>query len=130
MNDNFCLAPLSCCDVEKLLYRCVERVQRLPGNAKNKKTITFYTVKDTLQTLNHITRHFKQELPVYERVIKDPRTPKSARAMLRLAVGYTRDPFARVPIVGYLHRILIVPLLVLTALKRIPPAVLKNAQKF
>lgn len=90
-------------------------------------------MKEKIKTFKEITRRFKQELQVYRLVMKDPRTPKSARVMLWLAVGYALMPFDLIPdwipVIGYLDDALIVPLLILTALKRVPRPVLDDARK-
>ena len=41
-----------------------------------------------LQKLKTIGRAFKHELRIYQLVLKDPRTPKLAKVLLGLAVGY------------------------------------------
>jgi uncharacterized membrane protein YkvA (DUF1232 family) len=90
-------------------------------------------MREKIKTLKEITRRFKRELRVYQLVMKDPRTPRSARVMLWLAVGYLLMPFDVIPdwipVIGYLDDALIVSLLVLAALKRVPPAVLDDARK-
>ncbi|MEI8217523.1 MAG: YkvA family protein [Elusimicrobiota bacterium] len=90
-------------------------------------------LKDKIKTLKDITRWFKQELKVYQRVMKDTRTPKSARVLLWIAVGYALMPFDLIPdwipVLGHLDDAIIVPVLVLIAVKRIPRAVIDDARK-
>ncbi|MCX5777719.1 MAG: YkvA family protein [Elusimicrobia bacterium] len=90
-------------------------------------------LKDKIKTLQDITRWFKQELKVYQRVMKDTRTPKSARVLLWIAVGYALMPFDLIPdwipVLGHLDDAIIVPVLVLIAVKRIPRAVIDDARK-
>ena len=77
--------------------------------------------------LREITRRFKQELAVYRRVLRDSRTPKSARWLLGCAVGYLAMPFDLIPdfipVLGQVDDLVIIPLLVYLAVRRIPPDV-------
>jgi len=74
--------------------------------------------------LRTIGTTFKRELRVYRLVLKDPRTPKSAKFFLGLAVGYALLPFDLIPdfipVIGHLDDLIIVPGLVFLALKLIP----------
>ena len=44
-----------------------------------------------------IARSFKRELIVYQRVLRDERTPLPAKLFLALAVGYLCMPFDLIP---------------------------------
>ncbi len=85
---------------------------------------------DRLQT---ISKTLKRELRVYQLVCKDPRTPKPAKWLLGLAVGYTLLPFDLIPdfipVIGHLDDVIIVPLLVFIALRLIPAEVIKDCQR-
>jgi uncharacterized membrane protein YkvA (DUF1232 family) len=74
----------------------------------------------------------KRELKVYQLIGKDPRTPKPAKWLLGLAVGYTLLPFDLIPdfipLIGHLDDVLIVPLLVFVALKLVPAEVVTDCR--
>ncbi len=80
------------------------------------------------ERLRSIARTAKREIEVYQRVLRDPRTPFAARVCLGLAVGYLLMPFDLIPdfipILGQLDDLLIVPGLVLLALRLLPPELL------
>jgi uncharacterized membrane protein YkvA (DUF1232 family) len=71
-----------------------------------------------------ITRAFKRELIVYQRVLRDERTPLVAKLFLSLAIGYLLMPFdlipGFIPVIGHLDDVVIVPALVFGALQCIP----------
>lgn len=75
----------------------------------------------------------KREIAVYQEVLKDSRTPKMARVFLGLAVGYLLLPFDIIPdfipAIGHLDDMIIVPALVLIALKMIPKEVIEDCRK-
>lgn len=75
--------------------------------------------------LRETAARLKTELAVYRLVLKHPRTPWYAKAVLGLAVGYVLMPFDLIPdfipVLGHLDDLVIVPLLVILALKMIPP---------
>jgi uncharacterized membrane protein YkvA (DUF1232 family) len=74
--------------------------------------------------LKEVGRGLKQELKVYQLVLKDKRTPKLAKVLLGLVVGYTLMPFDIIPdfipVIGHLDDVIIVPGLMYIALKIIP----------
>src|SRR5437762_12771362 len=69
-----------------------------------------------------ITRSFKREVIVYQRVLRDERTPVVAKLFLAFAIGYLCMPFDLIPdfipIISHLDDVIIV------ALRFIPPEVL------
>lgn len=79
-------------------------------------------------TLRDIARRAKREVRVYQRVIADERTPRAAKLLLGAAVGYLLLPFDLIPdvipVLGQLDDVLIVPGLVVLALRLVPDAVL------
>ena len=74
--------------------------------------------------LKSTTRSIKRELFVYQEVLRDDRTPKTAKLFLGLAIGYLCLPFDLIPdfipILGHLDDVIIIPLLVYIALRFIP----------
>ena len=77
-----------------------------------------------------IVRSFKLELNVYQRILRDKRTPLAAKLLLALAVGYLCMPFDLipdfVPVIGHLDDAIIVPVLVFTAVRLVPPAIVSE----
>jgi uncharacterized membrane protein YkvA (DUF1232 family) len=76
------------------------------------------------QRLKQFGKMLKRELGLYQRILKDPRTPKLAKFFLGAAIGYVLLPFDLIPdfipVLGQLDDIVIVPLLLFLALKNIP----------
>jgi len=84
------------------------------------------------EKLKSLGRSLKREVTVYQLVIQDKRTPKLAKLLLMLAVGYVLFPFDIIPdfipVIGYVDDALIVPALVLLALRYVPQAVLDDCR--
>lgn len=76
------------------------------------------------KTLQEVAKLFKRELRVYRLALKDPRTPRLAKILLGLAIGYVLLPFDLIPdfipVLGHLDELVIVPGLIFLALKLIP----------
>jgi uncharacterized membrane protein YkvA (DUF1232 family) len=75
----------------------------------------------------------KGELDVYRRVLKDKRTPRIAKILLGLAIGYLLLPVDIIPdfipVIGHLDDLIIVSSLVIIALKMIPKEVIGDSRK-
>jgi uncharacterized membrane protein YkvA (DUF1232 family) len=71
-----------------------------------------------------ITRSLKREVIVYQRVLRDERTPVVAKLFLGLAIGYLLMPFDLIPdfipVIGHLDDAVVIPALVFVALRFIP----------
>jgi len=83
--------------------------------------------------LKTIGKTFKRELRVYQLVLTDPRTPKLAKFLLGLAVGYALLPFDLIPdflpVIGHLDDVIIVPGLVVLALRLIPAEIVAECRR-
>ncbi|MFH1368857.1 MAG: DUF1232 domain-containing protein [Elusimicrobiota bacterium] len=79
-----------------------------------------------------IIRDFKRELKVYRLVAKDQRTPLLSKVLLGVAVAYALSPIDIIPdfipIIGQLDDLIIVPLLVMIALKMVPKEVIEDCR--
>jgi uncharacterized membrane protein YkvA (DUF1232 family) len=75
---------------------------------------------------------FKRELKVYQLVLKDRRTPRLAKFLLGFAIGYTLTPFDLIPdfipIIGHLDDAIIVPTLIVLAMKLVPKEVVAECR--
>lgn len=75
----------------------------------------------------------KRELRVYGLLLHHRETPKLAKVLLGLAIGYALLPFDLipdfVPVVGQLDDLVIIPVLVLLAFKLIPVSVIEECRK-
>lgn len=82
--------------------------------------------------LKSVVRDFKRELAVYRLVLADARTPRLAKILLGAAVGYLLLPFDLIPdfipLIGQLDDLLIVPGLVILALRLIPAEIVEDCR--
>ena len=86
-----------------------------------------------IDRLKRLGRNFKKELKVYQLVLRDPQTPRAARILLGLAIGYVLMPFDLIPdfipVLGQLDDVIIVPGLIWLALKFVPADVLESCRR-
>jgi uncharacterized membrane protein YkvA (DUF1232 family) len=77
-----------------------------------------------LQRSRQILESFKREITVYRRVLRDEQTPPRAKLFLGLAIAYVCMPFDLIPdfipVIGHLDDAIIVPVLVIMALRSVP----------
>lgn len=80
-----------------------------------------------------ISENFRREIKTYQLVLKHPQTPKLSKWLLGLAVGYAVMPFDLIPdfipVLGHLDDIIIIPVLVIMAMKMIPKSVVEECRK-
>ncbi len=85
-----------------------------------------------LRKLKHTADKVKVELKTYQLILKDSRTPRLAKIILGLAIGYLFLPFDIIPdfipVIGHLDDAIIVPALVVLALKMIPKEVIEDCR--
>lgn len=78
--------------------------------------------------LKQLASRLKAEFDFYKRLQKHPQTPKLAKALLWLAIGYVLMPFDLIPdflpVIGQLDELVIIPLLLYFALKLTPPEII------
>ena len=81
-----------------------------------------------LEKLKAIAAQLKAEFDFYKRLQKHPQTPKLAKALLWLAIGYLLMPFDLIPdflpVIGQLDELIIIPILLYWALKLTPPDII------
>jgi len=82
--------------------------------------------------LKALANQIKNEIKLYQLVLKDSRTPRSAKCLLGLAVGYLLLPVDIIPdfipVIGHLDDLIVVPTLVILALKLIPKEVILDCR--
>lgn len=82
------------------------------------------------KALKRIQERLKTEIKLYRLIIKDERTPFTAKILLSLAAGYFFMPFDIIPdfipVIGHLDDAVIIPGLVYLALKLIPKELIEE----
>ncbi|MDT7040744.1 YkvA family protein [Candidatus Nitronereus thalassa] len=82
------------------------------------------------QGVKAVAKKFKREIKVYQLLVKDRRVPRLAKWFLAMAIGYTLSPIDliidSIPGLGFIDDFIIVPTLVIIALKLIPTELLNE----
>lgn len=90
------------------------------------------TAVHTFRNLKIIAVKFREEFRLYQSVLKDKRTPKLAKILLGLAIGYMIMPFDLIPdfipVIGHLDDMIIIPIIVIIAIKIIPDEVVQDCR--
>ena len=85
-----------------------------------------------IKQLKIYAQQLKRELAVYRLLLKHPRTPRLAKLLLALAIGYLLLPFDLIPdfipLLGQLDELIIIPLLVYLAVLLIPKSLLLSCR--
>lgn len=85
-----------------------------------------------MKEIKKIAATLKRELSYYQRVYHHPKTPTIAKIFLWLAIGYLLMPFDLIPdfipIIGHLDDMVVIPLLILLAIKLIPKNILSECK--
>lgn len=83
--------------------------------------------------VKQLGKTLKREMQIYQRILKDSRTPKLAKFFLGAAIAYVLLPFDLIPdfipVLGQLDDVVIVPILFFLALKTIPKELLEEHHK-
>jgi uncharacterized membrane protein YkvA (DUF1232 family) len=82
--------------------------------------------------LKEVAHDLRNELQVYRMLARHHRTPRLAKVLLAAAVAYTLLPFDLipdfVPVLGHLDDLIIVPALVVAALRLLPEGLLDECR--
>ena len=82
--------------------------------------------------LKTVWKTFKLELKTYKLVIQDSKTPRIAKWLLGIAIAYALSPIDFIPdfipVIGLLDDAVIVPLLVVLALKVTPREIVEDCR--
>lgn len=83
--------------------------------------------------LKAFAKRIKQELSFYQRILQHAETPKIVKALLWFAVGYLLLPFDLIPdfipVIGQLDDLVLVPLLIVLAMRLTPDSVIADCRE-
>ncbi len=86
----------------------------------------------SINQLRFFGESLKKEIRIYQVILKDHRTPKLAKWLLGLAVGYALLPFDLIPdfipVLGQLDDLIIVPALIVIAFRMIPKEIVEDCR--
>jgi len=81
-----------------------------------------------LEHSRNLIRRFSQEVEFYKRMLRNPRTPRVSKVLLGVAIAYAVSPIDLIPdfipVIGYLDDLIILPLLILIAIRLIPRSII------
>ncbi|MGH7228748.1 MAG: YkvA family protein [Nitrospiraceae bacterium] len=84
------------------------------------------------EKLKTVGNSLKREIRFYQMVMQDTRTPRVSKILLGIAVSYVLLPFDIIPdfipVIGHVDDAIIVPALVLMALRKVPRSVLDDCR--
>ena len=85
-----------------------------------------------MKILLKMLRKLQSELKVYRLILSDSRTPRVAKVLLAVAIFYAVSPLDLIPdvipVIGFLDDLLIIPGLVLLALKLTPKDIVEECR--
>ncbi len=91
------------------------------------------TCRGISRVLKQQAARIRSELQVYRKVIRHPGTPWLARILLAAALFYFFLPFDLIPdflpVIGHLDDVIIIPALIILALRLIPPGVMEECRQ-
>ncbi|MDP7578458.1 MAG: DUF1232 domain-containing protein [SAR202 cluster bacterium] len=85
-----------------------------------------------VSTVRRVFGLIRRELKLYRILMKDSRTPRTARMFLAGAVAYAFTPLDLlpnlIPIIGFVDDLIIIPILVYFALRNIPKPLISEGR--
>ncbi|HLI29621.1 MAG TPA: DUF1232 domain-containing protein [Terriglobia bacterium] len=83
--------------------------------------------------LKRLYKRLKREIHVYRLVLRDSRTPKSAKWLLRFVFTYLLSPIDlipdAIPVIGAIDDLVILPIVLLIAYRLIPAEVIADCRR-
>ncbi|MCH8207309.1 MAG: DUF1232 domain-containing protein [Chloroflexi bacterium] len=85
-----------------------------------------------MKALRNLLRKLQRELKVYRLIVSDNRTPRVAKLLLAFAIFYAVSPLDLIPdfipVIGLLDDVIIVPGLIILALRLTPKDVVEDCR--